>query len=63
MQSLRMLAGAVALAAPTPAFLAAFNEDLPWPGFAGIVVVCIAVLAAMDYWRVPVPSHDRAGRS
>ena len=63
MHTLRMLAGAVALAAPTPAFLSAFNEELPWPAFAGIVLVSIAALAAMDYWRVPVPSHDRAGRS
>jgi hypothetical protein len=63
MRVLRMLAGAAALFAPTPAFLAAFNEALPWPGFGGIVLVSTAALAAMSYWRLTVRSHDRIGRS
>jgi hypothetical protein len=63
MRSLRMLVGAVALTAPTLSFLAAHGGVLPWQAWAGITLACIAVLTAMNYWRVPLSWQKRAGLS
>jgi fatty acid desaturase len=63
MRPLRMLAGTLALAAPILALLAAFYGALPWPLWGAIVLACAAVAAPMSYWRMPVPSHARDGRS
>jgi hypothetical protein len=47
MRTLRMLTGALALAAPTIAFHAALYGALPWPAWAGLALACASVLATM----------------